>query len=290
MTSKKVMANNIETTSDSPAVGNTTDRKSSLLDSNLETSVVIEPQDLRIKTKLKLIINKFCEIGNDHILSPSFNIGLNTKWYFKIKTNHTEGNHDTEYLSIHLFLNYCEELEVRAKYSVSVVDINNELKLTKSCDELEYKISGDGWGYQKFCDKKYLIDRFAELIPGNRLTLLCEIEVIGEQNNCIEDNLLVEFKRIRSSLKDMSDFTFVVNGKEFAAHKTILAVRSPVFAAMFGKNKSKTFVICINDQIDEVIRLRDGQSYDQTIWPDLDQFDQGIIRSNRHFSKRLKFN
>jgi speckle-type POZ protein len=31
----------------------------------------------------------------------------------------------------------------------------------------------------------------------------------------------------------LSDATFNINGRKFAAHKTILAMRSPVFAAMF---------------------------------------------------------
>lgn len=227
----------------SPEVSN-----NDILDTAEETSVIIEPQVLKYITKVRLIINKFCEIGNDHILSPLFNIGLNTKWYFKIKTNHNNGTSSGtdishEYLSIHLFLCYCEELSIRAKYSVSIVDSSNELKNTKICDELEYKISGEGWGYQKFCDKKYLIDRFDELIPNNRLTLECDIQVIGSPNNCIEDNFLVDFKRIRSTFKALSDFTIVVGDQEFAVHKAILAARSPVFAAMFNKNnKSKNWL------------------------------------------------
>ena len=219
-----------------------------VVDNTEETSVVIEPLDLKYITKLRLIIHKFCQIGNEHILSPVFNIGLNTRWYFKIKTNHTNSAEDVrEYVSVHLFLCYCEELSIKAKYSVSIVDANNELKNTKTCEELEYKISGEGWGYQKFCDKQLLIDRFDELMPNNRLTLECDVQVIGSPNNCIEDNFLVEFKKIRSSFKMLSDLTIVVGNREFPVHKAILAARSPVFAAMFNKNdKSKN---CLSVEI-----------------------------------------
>ena len=145
-------------------------------------------------------------------------------------------------MSIHLFLCYCEELSVRAKYTVSIVDVNNELRFTKNCDELEYKISGEGWGYQKFCDKKCLIEKFEELIPNNRLTLESVIEVIGFPNNCIEDNFLVEFKKIRSTFNMLSDLTIAVGDREFPVHKVILAARSPVFAAMFTKTKKSMHI------------------------------------------------
>ncbi|XP_054165160.1 TD and POZ domain-containing protein 2-like [Oppia nitens] len=207
-----------------------------------QTSVIIEPQDyLKIGSTFKLVINRFADLGNDHIVSPVFNIGLTTIWYVKVKPWFTDGN-GRHYLSVHLFLCYSDERSVRAKYTVSILDnSDHSLQNSRSCGCLQYKLTGDGWGYQKYCDRRWLIDHRSGqlLLPNNQLFLVFNIEVSVPQTVSIEDNYLQELHNV-CGLKWLADFRILVSGKEFYVHKCILAVRSPVFAAMFSATTTST--------------------------------------------------
>ena len=82
-----------------------------------------------------------------------------------------------------------------------------------------------------------------EVLEGN------ETEAIEEKRNFKKDlhNLLLDGR--------FSDVVLVVGGKEFKAHKNILAARSPVFAAMFDnewKESQQNSRVEINEMDPEV--------------------------------------
>ena len=93
--------------------------------------------------------------------------------------------------------------------------------------------SKGGWGTNAILHNK-------KLLQVKNLVLHCkleyEIEKIEPAVNKYSD-LATDIARSFTSM-DHRDVTFVVDGKEFPAHKLILSARSPVFAAML-KNDTK---------------------------------------------------
>lgn len=75
------------------------------------------------------------------------------------------------------------------------------------------------------------------------MTLYCEVSVVADSVNIAGQNNTTQFKvpdcRLSEDLGQLlesqkfNDVVLSVGGKEFPAHKAILAARSPVFAAMF---------------------------------------------------------
>lgn len=80
-------------------------------------------------------------------------------------------------------------------------------------------------------------------MPDDRLTLYCEVSVVAESINHSGQSSTSHFKIPDCRLSDdlgslfetgkFSDVILNCSGSEFSAHKSILASRSPVFAAMF---------------------------------------------------------
>jgi hypothetical protein len=59
----------------------------------------------------------------------------------------------------------------------------------------------------------------------NDLRLCCNIRVKNEKNpNFIDKELLVNLKKLRAE-ETYSNFKFIVEGKEFAVHKSLLSIR-----------------------------------------------------------------
>ena len=99
------------------------------------------------------------------------------------------------------------------------------------------------WGFKKFIRRDFLLDDTNGLLPDDRLTLYCEVSVVAESINHSGQSSTSQFKIPDCRLSDdlgslfesgkFSDVILSCNGAEFNAHKSILAARSPVFAAMF---------------------------------------------------------
>jgi len=100
----------------------------------------------------------------------------------------------------------------------------------------------------KFFAMDFLKTRAQRFLPNDSLTVGCELSVFGETVNkdlkeeevkdCVilpESSLSLDMKQLLQS-ESHTDCELVVDGKRFRAHKGILAVRSPVFAAMFDPN------------------------------------------------------
>ena len=110
-----------------------------------------------------------------------------------------------------------------------------------------------GRGFGKFVSRKRLHSQSDELLPDDTLTICCQVEDVGET----ESEQLA--KRAKLQVADdlrkhvtggsYSDVTFTVSGRQFPAHKVLLAARSPVFAAMFrpGMRESHTNRVDVPD-------------------------------------------
>lgn len=96
-------------------------------------------------------------------------------------------------------------------------------------------------GYHEFLKQSILKDDNDELLPDDKLTICCEVNMkidvinISGRNNYIKipECHFLENLKILYENQEFSDIVLVVKGKEFNAHKMILAAHSQVFSAMF---------------------------------------------------------
>ncbi|CAM0909289.1 unnamed protein product [Alopecurus aequalis] len=107
-------------------------------------------------------------------------------------------------------------------------------------------------GHKDCSSRVSLVDRSYLPVPASPrddyLTVRCTVTVLKELSDAAESvpvpvpasNMHRHFRELLKS-KTGSDVTFVVSGETFAAHKLVLAARSPVFMAeFFGEMKEKS--------------------------------------------------
>lgn len=104
-------------------------------------------------------------------------------------------------------------------------------------------MQGKDWGFKKFIRRDFLMDESNGLLPDDKLTIFCEVSVVGDTINVTGQSNLTMVKVPPCQLSDdmgqlfdrscFSDFTLVVGDRQFHVHKAVLAARSAVFNAMF---------------------------------------------------------
>jgi speckle-type POZ protein len=103
---------------------------------------------------------------------------------------------------------------------------------------------GNSRGYSKFIRQADLDNPVNNLLPDDTLTIYCRIqETTGGSGPCTcpAENPQIIHSRTKMAAdfasflenKTNTDIVFSIGNERIAAHKTILAARSPVFAAMF---------------------------------------------------------
>ncbi|CAN7948556.1 unnamed protein product, partial [Ixodes pacificus] len=162
-------------------------------------------------------------------------------------------------------------------------------------------VQGKDWGFKKFIRRDFLLDEANGLLPDDKLTLYCEARTppfcsapAGHPNNAIqfkvpECRLSDDFGHLFESQK-FSDVILSVNGREFYAHKAILAARSPVFAAMFEHEmeEKKQNRVEITDMDHEVLREMLRFIYTGRA-PNLDKMaDDLLAAADKYALERLK--
>ena len=211
---------------------------------------------------------------NESLRSSSFTVNgpgeLKTKWELQVYPKGKEGNANGEYVS--MFLNTKDTFSVNAEYKLDVIDGTGESRESFIISKHEYHDADGktkGWGRINWL-KKNKFDDNPDLLPDGNLTVKCMITVLGtdkiisgsdldtEQN----PDLFVECqKRIGDQLgkafsdKQFSDIKIQCDGQCFDCHQVILAVRSPVFLAMFQSNmkEKETKEVTIDDFKAEVV-------------------------------------
>ncbi|XP_065207935.1 speckle-type POZ protein-like [Planococcus citri] len=161
----------------------------------------------------------------------------------------------------------------------------------------------EDWGYSGFITKKKLLDTNPsnKLLVDDTLTILCEgkfavansasyetVEWRGTQSTTSESNLPKSLGRLLRD-QDLVDVTFSVNGKNFGAHKSILAARSPVFAAMFTHDMKETRLnqVNISDMTPEIFEAFLRYMYtDET--PDVKMVRDLLVAAEKYNVDSLK--
>eukprot|EP00439_Symbiodinium_sp_Y106_P059627 s781_g8.t1 len=173
------------------------------------------------------------------------------------------------------------EQEVRALYSVSVVNAAGEVK--HRLEEEATFTSGDGWGFDNFIRQERLTDRtkgFADdvVIFEATVTVLGR-EEIRRQPITGSESKMIHSEELASDLKALwesgqhADLTLQVGETQLQVHGLILAARSAVFSRMLASDMSeaKSRVIRIVDADSETMRCLCEYMY------------TGTVRNNRPF-------
>lgn len=145
----------------------------------------------------------------------------------------------SEHMSV--YLTFTSQVPPTHNYEISIHAINEDMG--SSFHEIAYArnvTKGHKVNFEKFL----LVDNEEAnnfLVDGH-LFLLCEISRIDSvftfRNNVIESDEIDIAEDFSAILRNdvLTDVTLSVAGKEYRAHKCILAARSPVFLAMFQIN------------------------------------------------------
>uniref|UniRef100_F6UG35 BTB domain-containing protein n=1 Tax=Ciona intestinalis TaxID=7719 RepID=F6UG35_CIOIN len=193
----------------------------------------------------------FCREEMGEVLrSSTFSSGANDKMKWVNPKGLDEESKD--YLSLYLLLVSCHKSEVRAKFKFSI--LNSKREETKAMGKFSFIIflesqrayrfvQGKDWGFKKFIRRDFLMDETNGLLPDDKLTLFCEVSVVQDSVNISGQSNMMQLKvpecRLSKDFETLldeshfTDCTFSVDGKEYKAHKAIVAARSPVFRAMF---------------------------------------------------------
>ncbi|KAI5010781.1 hypothetical protein ZWY2020_012918 [Hordeum vulgare] len=177
-----------------------------------------------------------------YIASSTFRVGgydWNMRFYPDGERKESAGNAS-------VFLAYLSQAkdEVRTKFTLSMLDDHGNAQETNGCDYVvEHIFTQQALiiGFSKFVEK-------SKLKPSSHLiTLRCVLTVIKEPPaDCRRNPIVVPPSelpgRLERALKDGkgTDVTLLVGGREFIAHRFMLAAQSPVFdAQLFGPMTDK---------------------------------------------------
>ncbi|XP_065211321.1 speckle-type POZ protein-like [Planococcus citri] len=174
---------------------------------------------------------------------------LNYNWYLTMVTNNQ--HLEVDYIGIFLNLDNDEDddNEILVNMSICLVDAEGNEAFRRQT-EVIFATGSFKYGYSYFVSKKALFDPDPKnklLINEDTLTVFCECKFapmdvcsnVPQQQDevkvTVPDNVLKGLERLLHN-QTFVDVTFVVDGKNFGAHRSILAARSPVFEAMFKHN------------------------------------------------------
>uniref|UniRef100_A0A8C6EGB7 Speckle-type POZ protein n=1 Tax=Moschus moschiferus TaxID=68415 RepID=A0A8C6EGB7_MOSMO len=192
-------------------------------------------------------------------------------------------------LSPYLLLVSCPKSEVQAKFKFSILNAKGgETKAMESQRAYRF-VQGKDWGFKKFIHRDFLLDEANGLLPDDKLTLFCEVSVVQDSVNISGQNTMNMVKGLWENSR-FTDCWLCVTGREFQAHKAILAARSPVFSAMFEHEmeESKKNRVEINDVEPEVFKEMMCFIYMGKA-PNLDKMaDDLLAAADKYVLERLK--
>ncbi|OXU18998.1 hypothetical protein TSAR_004972 [Trichomalopsis sarcophagae] len=185
------------------------------------------------------------------VMSLPFAIpGTESNWCFKLYPGGISPESDG-HVSVFLKLLKPKTPEVVAKFKLYLEKNNNFVG-----DSLEtgvHNFSQEEYGFTKVIKRDVLVQRKSGLLLDDNLVIICEIMLsLGLIDNRFDNQVSISrhANKCRANfvnhmydiyLKQLfADVTLLVDGKEFLAHKAILAGRSPLFADFFINNPTKT--------------------------------------------------
>ncbi|RLM65654.1 hypothetical protein C2845_PM16G22470 [Panicum miliaceum] len=151
------------------------------------------------------------------------------------------------------------------------------------------------FGYEKFIERE-ILER-SEHLKDDSFTLRVQIHVVKETPSVLVPPSDIQ-RHLGSLLMSMegADVEFLVGGETFAAHRLVLAARSPIFnAELYGPMKEGTVTNTI--EIDDM----DAQVFEAMLhfiytdsWPEMEQEDESamtqhlLVAADRYCMQRLK--
>jgi len=193
-----------------------------------------------------------------------------TDWFMRINPNGEEKT-CKGFVSLFLYKDGVCEVPINADIIFSIVDKEGVKTRAKRCEyTFEKNLPSDNRGFAKFVSHSELRHPQLNLLPGDTLTILCEISITGD--NVVTSGTSKPFHgRVGRATEPVSrlsldissifetgkfaDCTVACEGREFRCHKIILAGRSTVFDAMFNHDtkENRTSRVDIEDLDGETV-------------------------------------
>ncbi|XP_065203294.1 speckle-type POZ protein B-like [Planococcus citri] len=156
-------------------------------------------------------------------------------------------------MSLYLERERIDEFEpISGNVTVSLIDSSNQKANTDQENFLVEFLHGDDNNIStlKFIKCDNLISKKDVLLPEDELRIHCKLHFNRELVNFTStndvpiqtdesNNVTHDLEKLLND-KESSDLMINVNGKDYPAHRTILAARSPVFKAMFKDDTTET--------------------------------------------------
>ena len=203
---------------------------------------------------------------SENIESTKFKIVVHnqvTEWQLKL---YPKGREERCSKLVSLVLECLSDVESYVKVSFAIVNHKNT-EMNKHGPSGDYLFKkGYTFGYYQFIKHDYLFDNKKSLLPGDELTLRCEI---------ILDRIEEYYEKVeKGKIEDFNDFGMLFNNpklsdvqilikkgpNKFYAHKYVLVKKSKVFEAMFrhdmleNKNNSVNIEDFSREAIYEMLR------------------------------------
>ncbi|XP_078150177.1 uncharacterized protein LOC144545483 [Carex rostrata] len=167
-------------------------------------------------------------------------------------TTFTVGEHDWRILCyldgykqessdcISVFLQYCPKSDekARVKFTLSLLDHATGAAQNRPCYTSVQLFSSShiDWGWKKFIRRNVL--EASSCLRNDSLTIICNVTIIGEPQTynsrvppIVKPSILYKQLGTLLSVEKGSDINFDVDGRNFPAHRSVVAASSPVFRA-----------------------------------------------------------
>lgn len=217
-------------------------------------------------------INNFCACHKktgDALKSPIFSMGNNNelKWCIHLYPKGFDKNYEN-FVSLFLQLESCDQDNVKVKYKFCILNNKRSKTHEMGSDTDRLFTPGCDWGFREFVSRDTLFDESNNLLPDNKLTIYCEIDVNRRTTNIFNENIMAPPKLADNQSKIIEDIeglmkskkfcdvSLVVGDKKFHAHKTILAARSTTLCTKFEQSlqDKKVTVLEINNFDQKVVK------------------------------------
>ncbi|KAL6659091.1 hypothetical protein ACP70R_003131 [Stipagrostis hirtigluma subsp. patula] len=253
-------------------------------------------------------LHKGLGAGN-FIRSAAFAVG-GYDWCLRFYPEGDTGGDCEGYVAVYLEL-LSGKSEVRALCSFELVEVSTGTRWGWEVDSpglfstIDMSKEKNSWGQPCFMEIKELEESL--YLRNDRLVIECQVAVIKPprvtETTTVSMaqmpplDLLGNFKKLLEAGKGV-DVTFRVNGEVFAAHKIVLAVRSPVFMAqLYGPvGEENRDCITVEDMQPAVFKALIHFIYTDSL-PAMDNLDRGdknemvmhlLIAADRYDMERLK--
>ena len=184
------------------------------------------------------------------------------RWFIRYYPN-VNTSEFQDYISIFLYLDGIVGKEVKARFQFRLGE-----QQAMTLEEVRTFASSRGLGHSKFVKREEL--EKSTHLKGDSFTIRCDIVVVNEfrtkEQTAVGDPprfVSVPPSSLHQHLGDLllaekgADVVFDVGGQTFAAHRCVLAARSPVFSAeLFGamKESNTAGVIHVDDMEAQVFK------------------------------------